>query len=610
VCGVAGYFGDSDRAAGFLNNANRCMQHRGPDGSDYFETSWAGLSHVRLALFAPGEEGRQPHVGSRYVLSFNGEIYNWPELAEELTEFGYLQLSNSDTETLANSIDHWGVENTLGKLRGIFAFAVLDTLEKTLYLVRDASGTKPLYTFDSNQIYFASEIKTFRQLGLELDDQGVSEYLSHQNFYGQRTLFKNVEIIIPGSIYKYKLGQKVPEIKIWDQGFFRSDREISKESAIDELDFLLKRAVQRNLEADFPVGGFLSGGIDSSTLAILINENRKNINFFTLGFDNSRASFLEQNFDEREAASDFARIFGLTHHISEVGPGAMESVFDELCWAIEEPRVGQSYPNLFAAKLAKKTVKASISGAGGDELFGGYPWRYKDTIQMQRLGKREQLNSYAKTWHRLGSYNEISKLLRTSEVEHTKKTELNIQRILQQNSQNSHFYTLEDLLYFEYKTFLHGLLVVEDKISMSQGLEVRVPFLDQDLVHFAQNLPNALRISTYENGSNIVNENNLASIPSKHTNGKILLRYLSEKKKNPLTQLPKKGFSGPDASWFREQSLDFVKGRLLEPGANIWQILDYKTGKNLVDSHLEAKENRRLLVWSLLSLESVIRQFL
>lgn len=610
MCGIAGFIGRGNVAHNFLSSAKEDLKHRGPDGSGTLNVGWAGLSHVRLALISPGENGAQPLSGKRFAISFNGEIYNWQELANDLEKIGNCQNTSSDTEVLLHCIEEWGILKTLGKLKGIFSFIVVDLLSKKVSLVRDSAGTKPLYYFKKNGIfYFSSEIKAFRNFGLKISEHGLQEYMTFQNFVGEETIFEHVNLVKPGCIYEFRIDSSDPDVYIWDPGYFRDDLEISNQDAITELERLLRNSVQRNLISDFPVGAYLSGGIDSSTLAILLNEINEKTNYFTIGFDVNHASILEKNFDERTQAERFAKIYRLKQHVVEISPGEMEKSFDELCWAIEEPRVGQSYPNLYAAKLARKHAKAVISGAGGDELFGGYPWRYEETLQNSKFGKNVQLDIYFNVWHRLGNPLEISRLLGTDFSQHKNFGRDKMKEILELNSTSSTKYNLSDLLFFEYRTFLHGLLVIEDKISMSSSLEIRVPYLDQDLVNFAKRLPNKFRIIT-NNLSKTVNENDISAIPKSANTGKILLRELSSTLRNPLSQAPKKGFSGPDATWFRHQSLKFVKSRLFNANSVIWDYLDRKEGIYLIESHINEKENRRLLLWSLLSLESLMRQFL
>ena len=277
MCGIAGYFGKIKDSKEFLTNSIEKLKHRGPDGVGLLDLEWAGLSHCRLALITPGPDGAQPVVTQRYVISFNGEIYNWKEIAVELKLLGVRSDLGSDSKVLVNAIDFWGVEKTLPKLRGIFAFALLDKLEKSLSLIRDSAGTKPLYYIQRKGItYFSSEIKSLYSLGLELDQDQLAEYLTFQNSLGSRCLFKDVFLVPAGSVLKFEHLKRVPIKTIWDPGYFRSDTEISNSEALADLERLLDQAIDRNLVADFPIGTFLSSGLDSSTISILAGHRNKN----------------------------------------------------------------------------------------------------------------------------------------------------------------------------------------------------------------------------------------------------------------------------------------------------------------------------------------------
>jgi asparagine synthase (glutamine-hydrolysing) len=599
MCGIAGYIGDSPSAKEFLRNSIECLKHRGPDGEGLIDLNWAGISHVRLSLISPGPNGAQPVHGEEIILSFNGEIYNWREIGAQLRATGLRADLSSDSKVLLHSLEEWGLNNTLEKLRGIFAFAYLDKKKKCLILARDSAGTKPLYYINFNgTIYFSSEIKAFKDFGLAIDQEQIEEYLTFQNTISEKCIFKNVFLVPSGGYLEFRKSQSRPNQTIWAPGVFTTNPAITSSIAIDEIEKLMEQAVQRNLRADFPVGVFLSGGLDSSTLAMFAAEKNQNIRSYTIGFKQAE-NIANFNFtDERVHALEIAKKLEIENLTAEITSTDMEEIFDELCWAIEEPRVGQSYPNFFAAKLAKQSDKAVISGTGGDELFGGYPWRYRETLALKSAGKPKQVEAYFEKWHRLSSTKNISQLLGKQESSHVMSGKQKMINLLETNSTSDSFYDLQDLLYFEYKTFLQGLLIVDDKIAMSHGLEIRVPMLDQDLTNFAMQLPNTLRLKTP------------SSSPLKiEDDGKFLLRILAGKMNNPLQNLPKRGFSGPDEMWFRKESSTFIQNRLFDSNSIIWRYLDFETGKKMVTQHLTGEINNRLLIWSLLSLESVFRQF-
>jgi asparagine synthase (glutamine-hydrolysing) len=608
MCGIAGYIGKGRPQIEFLYSSLKCLKHRGPDGSDLIDLNWAGLCHTRLALIAPGPNGAQPIESERSIIAFNGEIYNWKQLAKELEGDGVRASLNSDSKVLLHSIEVWGLEKTLKKLRGIFAFALIDKKSKSVKLVRDSAGTKPLYYLKhEGNTYFSSEIKSFMQFRFSVDIHQLHEYMTFQNFLGEGTIFENVFLVPAGSILHFDTSDAGPKKQIWENVVFTSGQNYSMFEATRKLETLIKQSIDRNLVADFPIGVFLSGGLDSSTIAQFSSEINRDTTSYTIGFKNESLVKIMNFNDEREVAKKIASFLKLENKTFEVSHEDMEREFDAICWAIEEPRVGQSYPNYFAAKLARKHGKAVLSGAGGDELFGGYPWRYRDTLNLQTLGKESQLTAYLQKWHRLGSFTEISQLLGLAETTHINQAKLKVEEILEQNSTNPNFYELQDLLYFEFKTFLHGLLLVDDKIAMSQGLEIRVPFLDQDLVNFAKNLPNDLRI---KNEIRIKADHDLYQDNSTiEVDGKLVLRNLAREIQNPVSNLPKQGFTGPDESWFREESSEFIRERIFQPSSQLWNHIDYESSKKMVSEHLVGKKNHKSLIWSLLSLESLLRQF-
>ncbi len=608
MCGIAGYFGNNSHGLQYLKDSVSCLSHRGPDGQGVIDFEWSGLSHTRLALITPGPDGAQPIEGRKYGMVFNGEIYNWKEIASKIQTLIPNGNLSSDSRVLLSAIELWGLEPTLKQLRGIFSFALIDLLNKSLILVRDEAGTKPLYYIQhDSSLYFASEIKAFRKFNLQIDDSQLNEYLTFQNTFSEKCIFKDVYLVPQGSYLEFNAPDSPPKRTIWENSYFRSNNEIVLDDALIALGDLIGRAVDRNLVADFPVGFFLSGGLDSSTIGDYISKKAPRSKSYTVGFESpTNANYLNTN-DERLIAKEIALVLGIENHDYVVTHKDMEKSFDELCWAIEEPRVGQSYPNFFASKLARRFEKAVMSGAGGDELFGGYPWRYSKAMQLQKSGKSAQIDAYFDTWHRLGSTKDISALSGITQQEHVKIGKSKLSCILESNSTKSSHFDLEDFLYFEFKTFLHGLLLVDDKISMSQGLEVRLPLLDQDLASFARSLPNNLRISN-KNLQQSVDMGALKSVEGQDV-GKLILRELAKKNSNPAELLPKKGFTGPDEFWFRNESSGFVRDRLLQKNSKIWTKLDYEVGSKLVLNHLNGTSNNRLLVWSLLSLESVFRQF-
>jgi len=287
----------------------------------------------------------------------------------------------------------------------------------------------------------------------------------------------------------------------------------------------------------------------------------------------------------------------------------------DLIWHLEDLRVGQSYPNFYAAKLASRFVKVALAGTGGDELFGGYPWRYfhaPDTANVHEFSE-----SYYQFWQRLLSDDERNLLLRPISKDVSKFVPKEVFRgVLEQRGIErwSSEEQVNTSLYLESKTFLHGLLVVDDKLSMAHSLENRVPFLDNDLVDFAMSCPPRLKVLA-PSGSSIIDENlpgsKKAVFAQSSSDGKRILRAVAgDFMPQHLVEARKQGFSAPDSSWYRGQSIDYVRRRLLGSSSNISTIMDRGVVQELVEEHLSGRRNRRLLIWSLLSLDSWMETFL
>ena len=622
MCGICGVlnFDESKVSPALLKKMTDSIAHRGPDGEGWYQSKGLGFGHRRLAIVDLSPLGHQPMVtqDGRYALTYNGEIYNHREIRKELVSKGHFFRSQTDSEVVLHAWAEWG-SGCVTKFNGMFAFAVWDSVQQELFLVRDRYGIKPMYFCrTSKHLVFASEIKAILQhphVFAELDHEGLLEYLTFQNFLSTKTLLKGIFLVPSASISKIDTRSfEVETRRYWDFHFESPKQNVDEREWEEELDRLLKQAVSRQLTADVEIGSYLSGGMDSGTLVALASRELKNLKTFTCGFDLSSASGIELGFDEREKAEAMSAIFKTEHYERVLKSGDMEMCMQDLVWHLEEPRVGQSYPNYYAAKLASKFVKVVLSGTGGDELFAGYPWRYFRASGSQNF--ESFIDDYYKYWQRLVDNRHIKPMFSPISKHVEKVWTRNIFR----NTFSPHHIELngpEDYvnhsLYFEAKTFLQGLLLVEDKLSMAHGLETRVPFLDNDLVDFAMECPINLKIRNLGRVSRI-NENESEEAKKKFkmtSDGKDILRkVMAEYVPRSVIEGKKQGFSSPDASWFKGESIDFVKGRLLSKSTRIYDYLDRSTVEGLVNDHLEGKENRRLLIWSLLSVETFLDTFL
>lgn len=622
MCGIAGLLNLDGSAVAHkaIERMTEALAHRGPDGEGVWHEGPVGIGHRRLAVIGNSQDGKQPMKSgdNRWVLSYNGEIYNYKEIRSTLMSNGISFRGLTDTEVVLAALIEWG-PMALNKFNGMFALALWDRKEKRLLIARDRYGIKPIYYATNGKHFaFASEQKSLLELGLfkkELDMEALYEYFTFQNLFTNKTLLKGISLLEAGHYMIVQYGENnQSKTKFWDFHFEEDRQNLEEHEYKEELERLFKQAVSRQLVGDVELGAYLSGGIDSGAITAVASEQIRDLKSFTCGFDLSSASGIELGFDERNKAEAMSAHFKTEHYEMVLKAGDMERCLSKLCWHLEEPRIGQCYPNFYAAKLASKFVKVVLSGSGGDELFGGYPWRYYKSKGLDTPSSF--IDNYYSYWQRLLNDDEIESLFSKSRAS---MAEVSTKEIFSKVIGN-HKIGMdkpEDLInhsfYLEAKTFLHGLFIVEDKLSMAFGLESRVPFMDNDLVDFAMKCPVRLKLRDIGNRF-IVDENSPGSKPdiyySNTKDGKQILRKaMMHKIPREIAGARKQGFSSPDASWFRGESIMFVRRRLLEKESRISEILDSQTIATLVEEHLSGFKNRRLLIWSLLSVDEWLAQF-
>ena len=596
------------------------------------------FGHRRLSIIDLSPRGHQPMCDKsrRIWLIYNGEIYNFREIRQQLKGLGYRFSSASDTEVIIHAYHQWGTD-CIHRFNGMFAFALYDSLNQKVWLARDRYGIKPLYYTLTNEgtFLFGSEIKSLLEYLPEtpnVDLAALNEYFSFQNIFSDRTLFSEIKLLPPGHCLELDLshpalppnpiGPKISKTKYWDFDFGQ-ETNVPENELEDQLYNRLTQAVKRQCVSDVPVGSYLSGGMDSGTVTAITASVFGQISTFTIGFDLSGAATHELSFDERELAEYMANLFQTEHHERVLHSDDMEAAMANLIWHLEDLRVGQCYPNYYAAQLASKSVKVVMSGTGGDELFGGYPWRYATAIGNS---PDAYIDNYYRYWQRL-VYNkekpllfnqEVAKRLREMDIAGTvpfkNHTLMAFRDVYPKNILgDSQEEQVNHSLYFECKTFLHGLLVVEDKISMAHSLETRVPLLDNDLVDLACQTPvhykianlhewNAFNEDTSRTGKVNLERTAAGKTILRKTMGRIIPKSISQAKKQ--------GFSGPDESWFRGSSEKYVRDLLLSDQARINEYLNPEYVRQVIETHSSGVENKRLLIWSLLSFEWWLKQFI
>lgn len=623
MCGITGIFNVNGTAVPVpvLRAMTDIVRHRGPDGEGVWTVDGVGFGHRRLAIVDLSPGGHQPmrSADGALVITYNGELYNWRELRRELERKGATFRSQSDTEVILEAYRAWG-PRCVERFNGMFAFALWDARSSKMLLARDRFGIKPLYyRWDGQTLLFGSEIKSILQhpsVRVNVDHEALGEYFTFQNGLSDRTLFDGIKLLPRATMLTLTAGapDSFTTKRWWDYQFV-DEQGVSEAEYLEELDRLFRQAVERQVQADVEVGTYLSGGIDSGSVTCLTARQFRNVKSFTAGFDLSSASGLELAFDERAKAEQLSAAYKTEHYEVVLKAGDMERVLPDLVWHLEDLRVGQSYPNYYVSRLASRFVKVVLAGTGGDEIFAGYPWRYYRAVKNDDAA--QYIDKYYAYWQRLvpdshrGSFFQSATAAKMT-PSHPQEAFRNVLRRRSFLAMGPDDY-VNTSLYFELSTFLHGLLVVEDKLSMAHGLETRIPFLDNDLVDFALRVPVKYKLKHVDRIVKL-DENMPGPKAQQYFNetgdGKLLLRKaLSRYVPSGYANGRKQGFSAPDASWFRGESIDYIRRLLSSRDARLYEFLDPATVHALLNEHMSGQVNHRLLIWSLLNFEWWLRRF-
>lgn len=625
MCGIAGIFNFNKKQVDseLVKKMTDAIAHRGPDGEGVFTAEFVGLGHRRLAIIDVSANGAQPmssHNGD-WVIVFNGCIYNFKELRAELQSKGHSFVSTSDTEIISEGLAAYGTD-FFKRLNGMFAIGAWNKSTSTLWLSRDRFGVKPLYYWHNGETFlFASEIKAFLDhpsFKVEVNLAALNEYFSFQNVFSYHTLFKGVTMLPPANTIKIdqETGTNFRHNSWWDLDFANPDNNLTAEEARLETERLLAQAVTRQMVADVPVGSYLSGGMDSGSLSVLASKHVKRLYTFTAGFEMSEVHGNEIGFDERVDAELTANFIKSEHYEQVLNAGDIRWSLPRVVWHLEDLRVGMSYPNYYISRLASKFVKVCLQGTGGDELYGGYPWRYYRVFQS--LDQQEFFDNYYGFWQRLVKDEEKVQLFQPTmyqqmDIEAPRKVferVFTFNKNLKYDTPEEH---IQNSLYFEMKTFLPGLLLVGDKLAMANGLEERFPFLDNDLVDFAQKIPVRYKLANLEDMKRI-DENttgNKKDIFQQYSDGKNVLREaMADILPDKIINRKKQGFSAPDESWYRGENAQYVKDLLLGKDIASAAYINPAYVERIIHEHCDQHINHRLLLWSFMCFEWWCRLFL
>ena len=586
--------------------------HRGPDAGGEYLDDWVGLEHRRLSIIDLSPLGNQPMCSEngRYVIVFNGEIYNFQELRSGLEKAGWTFKSRTDTEVILCLYQLEGAR-CLDRLNGMFAFAIWDRDDKVLFLARDRIGKKPLYYYHggSDRVVFASEIKAilpFPGIKRDVEPTAVADYLKYLYIPGAKTIFKDIHTLLPGHYLEVRIGSEPKIREYWDVDFSRGSMDLYGDEAASVLFDLVGECTACRMIADVPLGAFLSGGIDSSAIvALMAGSSSQPVKTCSIGFK-------DKQHDETVYARQIADFFHTSHFEYVVGQDPAETAA-LLPRYFDEPFADSSaVPTFHVSRLARQVVTVALAGDGGDENFGGYD-KYvtelkEDLVRrtvprfLLRMLRGVAEGSTTTLMRKAGtlavsalsdpgpSYYRTNTFIHDNLLNHLLAEPLRTACRSYDPAEHTLTYWnrlagadhLTRMLYTDIKTYLPGdILVKVDRMSMAHSLEVRAPLLDYRVVEFAATLPSRLKI--------------------RGATKKRLLKKAFEPYLLPgILNRRKHGFTVPLDEWFRNDLSAFGEKNLVNSAA-LAEFFDRATVRRIWQEHRERKTNHGTLLWSLLS---------
>jgi asparagine synthase (glutamine-hydrolysing) len=623
MCGIAGIlrFDATPIDHGELSRMRDAMQHRGPDGAGLYVDGAMGLAHRRLSIIDL-DAGAQPlgNEDDTVLVVFNGEIYNYIELRAQLLGFGHRFKTQSDTEVIVHAYEQWGLD-CVSRFNGIFAFALWDTKQRRLFIARDHLGVKPLYYhLDATVLLFGSEVKALLahpSCTRDVDTQSLGDLFTFRYVPSPRTLFKGVKKLPPAH-YMVVDGAGVRTQRYWH--WVPTHRAGAREAdLIEEYQHLVSKAVRYQLRSDVPVGLFLSSGVDSASLLALMREhNSGTLHTFTIGFQDGERS------NETDDARELAQRFGSDHDEMIVTANDYETYFERYMWDLEEPVGNESAAAFyFVSMLARRKVKVVLTGQGADEPWAGYhrhlgvklseiyrrlprgltqgllkpavmalPRNERLKRGVMALDEPDALTRFAKVYSfftpdlraRLFS----QEMRAQSQFEEYRSREA----LADLQSRVAGLDAVSQMLYIDTRASLpDDLLMVNDKMSMANSIESRVPFLDTRLIEFVESLP--------------------AHFKLRYTTGKYLHKKALEKwLPRSVVHRKKKGFDNPMQQWLRERLRKHVDESLFASDSSIRRFFDIDQVRHMVKLHQAGKENFMRHIYLLVSFEMWHRRFM
>lgn len=596
MCGICGFTGEILDREKILKNMADVITHRGPNSEGFFSTENVSMGFRRLSIIDL-DEGSQPlyNEDKTLILTFNGEIYNYKELREELIVAGHEFRTDTDSEVLIHGFEEWH-ENLLDKIRGMFAFAIFNTLDNSLFMARDFFGIKPLhYTLVDNHLVYGSEIKSilqFPKFEKKFNKKALDKYLSFQYSVPPETFFEGVYCLLPGHYLWYKDGKL--EITRYFEPTFEPDENLTLDEAVNKIETVFEESVKMHKVSDVEVGCFLSSGVDSSYVSTYFSGQKA----FTVGFGN------DEKYNEIGFAKRLAEEVGLDHHYKVISPEEFWDNISHVQYIMDQPLADPSCIALyFVSKLASEFVTVVLSGEGADELFGGYNI-YHEPISLCKYQKiprflRRALatvvesipaNFKGKNFIIRGSKDlperfignafmfsqkDKKKLLKDSNLATAP------QKFCEKfYEKTENFDDVNRMQYLDVNLWMVGdILLKADRMSMANALELRVPFLDKEVFKVAKTIPSRLKVNN-ENTKFALRKAALKHLP----------KFTAEKKKL--------GFPVPIRVWLREEKYyNVVKNMFTSDIANEFFnteiLLDY------LDRHFAGKEDNSRKIWTI-----------
>lgn len=623
MCGIAGLIAgpgaSPDRAV--LTKMTRALAHRGPDAEGIVVEGAVGLGHRRLSVLDLSTAANQPmrDAAGRFILVFNGEIYNFREIRKDLEALGHAFATNGDTEVVLAALKQWGPK-ALERMIGMFAIALWDSERQSLFLARDRLGKKPLFfgRLPGGGFAFASEpraVAAHPEVSGQVDEVALAHYLRLNYVPCNRTLFRGVESLPPASYAWFDVAQGLRVDRYWDLAAkFREKRAfVSEEAAAEELRALIDDAVRLRLVSDVPLGAFLSGGVDSSTIVAAMTQTVSSERIFTFS-----SGFLEDSFDESPLAERLAGEFGLVHRTQSLDTKSLDLVPAVIAAAAEPIADTSMLPMYFLSRFTRDSVTVALSGDGGDECFAGYETYVADKVHglarhspgwirrqlpvfldrvlpvdHRKVGWPEKLRRFSAAlpldsarahaaWRDIFGESELSRVMRKDwQAEDADEADVFADYFAGHFADVAGCHPVDQASYVDIKTWLvDDILVKADRMSMAHSLEVRCPLLDHRVVEFAAQLPPEFKLRGFAK--------------------KYLLKQ-SQRSRLPAWVLdrPKRGFNAPVSQWLLGPLRELCEDTLFSAPMRQW--FDQTAMQQLWSDHERKRRDNGLKLFGLLT---------